>query len=176
MQAAATPDATAVVCRGRSLTYAEIDRRARSLACSLQRLGVGPEAVVAVLAERSVDLPVALLGILEAGGAYLPLDPANPPGRLAQLLAAARPAAVLAHRSLARRLPPRAAPVLVREDAAADSAETAQPADRADSTGVPADQAAPARPAGRPAAGRRRAPTISRASFRARAPAAHRGR
>jgi natural product biosynthesis luciferase-like monooxygenase protein len=118
-RAAATPDATAVVCNGRSLTYAEIDRRARALACGLQRLGVGPEAVVAVLVERSLELPAALLAILAAGGAYLPLDPTNPPGRLAQLLAAARPAAVLAHRSLARRLPPRGAPVLVLEDAAA---------------------------------------------------------
>jgi natural product biosynthesis luciferase-like monooxygenase protein len=155
-QAAATPGATAVVCRGRSLTYSEIDCRARALACHLRRLGVGPETVVAVLAERSVDLPVALLGILEAGGAYLPLDPTNPPGRLAQLLAAARPAAVVAHRALARRLPPRVAPVLVLEDAAADSAETAKPADRADSTGLPtdqADQAAPARPPGWPAGG-----------------------
>src|SRR5260370_20089141 len=88
-QAAAPPDATAVVCRGRALTYAEIDRRARALACRLRRLGVGPEAVVAVLAERSLELPVALLGILAAGGAYLPLDPTNPPGPLAQPLAAA---------------------------------------------------------------------------------------
>jgi natural product biosynthesis luciferase-like monooxygenase protein len=153
-QAAATPSATAVVCRGRSLTYAEVDRRARALARRLRRLGVGPEAVVAVLAERSLELPVALLGILEAGGAYLPLDPANPPGRLAQLLAAARPTAVVAHRSLARRLPPRVAPVLVLEDADADSAETANPADRASSAGLPADQADqanPVRPAGRPA-------------------------
>ena len=118
-RAAATPDATAVVCRGGSLTYAEIDRRARVLASGLQRLGVGPEAVVAVLVERSLELPVALLAVLAAGGAYLLLDPTNPPGRLAQLLAAARPAAILAHRSLARRLPPRGAPVLVLEDAAA---------------------------------------------------------
>ena len=57
-QAAATPDATAVVCRGRTLTYAEIDRRARALAWRLRRLGVGPETVVAVLAEPSLELPV----------------------------------------------------------------------------------------------------------------------
>jgi len=126
-QAAATPDASAAVCRGRSLTYADIECRARALARRLRRQGIGPEAVVAVLVERSLDLPVALLGILEAGGAYLPLDPTNPPGRLAQLLAAARPAAVVAGRSLARRLPPRVAPVLVLEDAAPDSAEAASP-------------------------------------------------
>src|ERR1700726_408436 len=79
-QAAATPGATAVVCRGRSLTYAEIDCRARALARRLRRLGVGPEAVVAVLVERSVDLPVALLGILEAGGPPCPASqPTRPP-------------------------------------------------------------------------------------------------
>jgi natural product biosynthesis luciferase-like monooxygenase protein len=126
-QAAANPDATAAVCRGRSLTYAEIECRARALARRLRRQGIGPEAVVAVLVERSLELPVALLGILQAGGAYLPLDPTNPPGRLAQLLAAARPAAVVAGRSPARRLPPRVAPVVVLEDAAPDSAEAASP-------------------------------------------------
>jgi natural product biosynthesis luciferase-like monooxygenase protein len=136
-QAAATPDAAAVVWRGRSLTYAEVDRRARALACRLRGSGVGPEAVVAVLVDRSLDLPAALLGILEAGGAFLALDPATPPGRLAQLLAAARPAAVLVHRSLARRLPPRLAPVLVLEDAG---------------TAAPAEAAEPANPAGPPAA------------------------
>jgi natural product biosynthesis luciferase-like monooxygenase protein len=141
-QAAATPDAAAVVWRGRSLTYAEVGRRARALACRLRGSGIGPEAVVAVLVDRSLDLPAALLGILEAGGACLPLDPATPPGRLAQLLAATRPAAVLVHRSLARRLPPRLAHVLVLEDAGA--AEAAGPAE-------PAEPAAPPNPAGPPA-------------------------
>src|ERR1700688_1499804 len=105
-QAAATPDAAAVVWRGRSLSYAELGRRARALASRLRSSGVGPEAVVAVLVDHSLDLPVALLGILEAGGAWLLLDPATPPGRLAQLLAAARPAAGLRQRSPA---PPPAA-------------------------------------------------------------------
>jgi natural product biosynthesis luciferase-like monooxygenase protein len=141
-QAAATPEAAAAVCGGRSLTYAEIECRARALARRLRRQGVGPEAVVAVLVERSLDLPVALLGILEAGGAYLPLDPNNPPGRLAQLLAAARPAAVVVGRSLARRLPPRVAPVLVLEDAAPDSAEAASPREPPTATDLAKDTGA----------------------------------
>src|ERR1700688_2645464 len=132
-QAAATPDAAAVVWRGRSLSYAELGRRARALASRLRSSGVGPGAVFAVLVDRSLDLPVALLGILEAGGAWLLLDPAPPPGRLAQLLAAARPAAVLVQRSLARRLPPRVARVLVLEDAG--TADTAEPAELANPGG-----------------------------------------
>src|ERR1700688_4222905 len=82
--------------------------------------GAPPDAaavVCAVLLGRCLHLPVALLGILEAGGAWLLLDPATPPGRLAQLLAAARPAAVLVQRSLARRLAARGARLLVPEDA-----------------------------------------------------------
>src|SRR5258708_3185822 len=70
-QAAATPDAVAVVCRGRCLTYAEVGRRARALACRLRRAGVGPEAVVAVLADRSLGLPAALLGRLTGAGPHL---------------------------------------------------------------------------------------------------------
>jgi natural product biosynthesis luciferase-like monooxygenase protein len=126
-QAAATPGAAAVACSGNDASYAELARRARALAHRLRGVGVGPEALVAVLVERSVDLPVALLGILAAGGAYLLLDPTNPPGRLAQLLAGARPAAILAERSLAGRLPPRRAHLVLLEDAPADEDTPASP-------------------------------------------------
>src|SRR5580693_2774325 len=113
---AASPAATAVSAGSGSASYAEVARRARAVAGGLRRGGVAPGATVAVLVERSRELPAALLGILDAGAAFLPLDPALPPGRLAQLLAAARPAAVLASRSLARRLPPQRTPLLRLED------------------------------------------------------------
>ena len=74
------------------LTYRELAARARALARHLVRLGVGPEVVVGVAAERSVELVAGLLGVLGAGGAYLPLEPDLPRQRLAMILEdAARP-------------------------------------------------------------------------------------
>jgi natural product biosynthesis luciferase-like monooxygenase protein len=110
--AAATPGAAAAVCGGTTLTYGEIDGRVQALACRIRRLGAGSEAPIAVLVERGLELPGALLGTLAAGRAFLPLDPANPAGRLAQLLGRARPAAIVAQRRLAPRLPPQPAPIL----------------------------------------------------------------
>jgi amino acid adenylation domain-containing protein len=86
-QAAATPDAVALMGAGRSVTYAELDRRANRLARTLRSHGVGPDDLVGVLAERSVELVVGILAVLKAGGAYLPLDPSYPAARLAYLLA-----------------------------------------------------------------------------------------
>jgi amino acid adenylation domain-containing protein len=99
-QAAATPAATAVIFAGRELTYAELDRRASRLALSLRRLGVGPEELVGVCVERSFDVLVASLGVLAAGGAYLPIDPEYPNERIAHLLASAGAKLVLTHRLL----------------------------------------------------------------------------
>ncbi|HVR99575.1 MAG TPA: amino acid adenylation domain-containing protein, partial [Thermoanaerobaculia bacterium] len=81
-QAESRPDAVAVSFEGQALSYRELDRRANRLAHRLIGLGVEPEARVAVLAERSPELIVALLGILKAGGVYVPLDPAYPRERL----------------------------------------------------------------------------------------------
>ncbi|HLL45779.1 MAG TPA: amino acid adenylation domain-containing protein, partial [Longimicrobiaceae bacterium] len=86
-QAGRTPDAVALVHAGRTLTYAELDRRANRLAHTLVALGVGPEVPVALCLERSAEMVVALLGVLKAGGAYVPLDPAFPAERLALALA-----------------------------------------------------------------------------------------
>ncbi|MBI2694635.1 non-ribosomal peptide synthetase [Mycobacterium nebraskense] len=83
---ARVPDAVAVTCDDRELTYAELDRRANGLAHRLRHLGVGPEVVVPVLLERSEDLVVALLGVLKAGGAFMPLDSAQPAQRMAAML------------------------------------------------------------------------------------------
>ncbi|WP_411269155.1 AMP-binding protein [Rhodococcus sp. MTM3W5.2] len=85
------PDAVAVVCGDRSLTYAELDRESNRLARVLISRGVGPETVVAVALPRSADLIVALLGVLKAGGAYLPIDPGYPADRVAFMLADAAP-------------------------------------------------------------------------------------
>jgi len=86
-QAAANPAAIALCAGGTALTYSELDARCTGLAHVLRDRGVGPGRIVGVLAERSVDLVVAILGVLRAGGAYLPLDPAYPPARTRYLLA-----------------------------------------------------------------------------------------
>jgi amino acid adenylation domain-containing protein len=86
VQAAASPDATAVSCGDAHLSYRELDRRANGLAHHLLSLGVGPESRVALCMDRSLDMIVAILGVLKAGGAYLPLDPAYPPERLGLLV------------------------------------------------------------------------------------------
>ncbi|HEX6287623.1 MAG TPA: amino acid adenylation domain-containing protein, partial [Herpetosiphonaceae bacterium] len=100
-----TPDAIAVTYAGERLTYAALDRRANQLAHHLRGLGVRPEAVVAVYMERAPELIVSLLGILKAGGVYLPLDPAYPAQRLAFMLADARPSVLLTQRRLAASVP-----------------------------------------------------------------------
>ena len=81
-QAAATPDATAIVCGDASLTYGELNARADRVAAHLSSLGVGPDALVGLNLKRSSDLVVAALGILKSGGAYVPLDPAYPVDRI----------------------------------------------------------------------------------------------
>ncbi|MEP7010529.1 MAG: non-ribosomal peptide synthase/polyketide synthase [Acidobacteriota bacterium] len=82
-QAGRTPDAEALIWGHERTTYRELDRRADQVAWELRRLGVGPEARVGVLLERTSKLVVGLLGILKAGAAYVPLDPAYPTERLA---------------------------------------------------------------------------------------------
>ncbi len=85
-QAARTPEAPAVEAGGRTLTYRELNARAESLARRLRRQGVGPESIVGLCVERSPEMVVGMLGVLKAGGAYLPLDPAYPQERRAFML------------------------------------------------------------------------------------------
>jgi amino acid adenylation domain-containing protein len=81
-----TPDAVAVVFEDQKLTYWELNARANQLAHYLQSLGVGPEVLVAICVERSLEMVVGLLAILKAGGAYVPLDPNYPQERLTYML------------------------------------------------------------------------------------------
>ncbi|GAA1499945.1 hypothetical protein GCM10009827_004260 [Dactylosporangium maewongense] len=89
------PGGTAVVCGDRELTYAELDRRSGRLAHALAAAGVRRGDLVAVAAARSVDLPVAVLGVLRAGAAVLPVDPAYPAARIELMLREAAPVCVL---------------------------------------------------------------------------------
>jgi amino acid adenylation domain-containing protein/non-ribosomal peptide synthase protein (TIGR01720 family) len=84
-QAERTPEATALVWRDQLVSYAEMSRRARTLAHRLRREGVGPEVAVGILLGRTPGLVVALLAVLEAGGFYVPLDPSLPAERLAYI-------------------------------------------------------------------------------------------
>ncbi len=82
-QADETPDAVAVQCRSEHLTYRQLNSQAENLAHDLRRRGVGAEVPVGILLERGVPMVVGMLGILKAGGVYIPLDPAYPQERLA---------------------------------------------------------------------------------------------
>ncbi|MCY1047782.1 amino acid adenylation domain-containing protein [Corallococcus sp. bb12-1] len=119
-QARRTPDAPAVAFDGEPWSYAELDRRANQLAHHLRALGVGPERRVAVCLERSRELVVALLGVLKAGAAFVPLDPGYPTERLARLLEGAAVAVLLTEERVLDELPLHAEiPVCLDTDAAA---------------------------------------------------------
>ncbi|MEM8961370.1 MAG: non-ribosomal peptide synthase/polyketide synthase, partial [Acidobacteriota bacterium] len=105
LQAEKTPDREALVDPTRSLTYAELLGQSRRLARHLRTLGVGPEVCVGVCMDRTVDLVVALLAVLEAGGAYAPLDPKYPADRLGFMLEDSRAPVVLTRDGRAEVLP-----------------------------------------------------------------------
>ena len=104
-QARRTPEAIAVVFEQEQLTYSALNARANQLAHHLRRLGVGPEVLVGICAERGLELVVGVLGILKAGGAYVPLDPAYPPERLAFMLEDSRACVLLTQHRLREHLP-----------------------------------------------------------------------
>lgn len=111
-QAARTPDAPAVAAGDATLSYRELDRRANQLAHLLRDHGVGADVPVAVCLERTSDLVVGLLGILKAGGGYLPLHPEHPRARLAYQLADAAAPVVVTTESLLGALPDSGATVI----------------------------------------------------------------
>jgi amino acid adenylation domain-containing protein len=104
-QVAAAGPAPALVCNGGRMSYPELDERANRLARVLLDHGAAPEVYVALALPRSVDLVVALLAVAKTGAAYVPVDPDHPAGRIAAMLAEARPALVLTTSALAGVVP-----------------------------------------------------------------------
>ncbi len=119
-QAAASPDAVAVMAGDVSLTYAELDRRSERLARRLSALGAGPERHVALMLPRTCDLPVALLAVLRCGASYVPLDPEHPAERIAQVLDDVRPVCLLTSSAVTAH-PPEGVPVLRTDDDGAEA-------------------------------------------------------
>ncbi|MFE7048784.1 amino acid adenylation domain-containing protein, partial [Streptomyces californicus] len=130
--AAAHPEAIAVAEGTERLTYAQLNARANRLAHTLIAQGVGPESVVALALPRSVDLVVGVLGVLKAGGVYLPLDPNYPAERIAFVVEDARPAVVVTSLRADVALPDGSAHVVIEELADGPVTDPARPALRPD--------------------------------------------
>jgi amino acid adenylation domain-containing protein len=140
-QAVRTPDVVALVAEDGRLTYAELERQANRLAQRLRQLGVDREAVVGVCVERGLDLVVCLLAVLKAGGVYAPLDPTDPPDRLAMLIGQASATVVLTHRCFRTRVADGTSLVVCLDDADEARAIAALP-DTAPAVAVYPDSAA----------------------------------
>ncbi|HEX4499319.1 MAG TPA: amino acid adenylation domain-containing protein, partial [Thermoanaerobaculia bacterium] len=116
-QAARTPAAPAVIAEEGTLSYADLDERSDVLAHRLRALGVGPEVLVGLFLERSLEMVVAIFGALKAGGAYVPLDPDYPADRLSQIVGDAGIQIVLTSRRLLAALPePHPSSILCLDD------------------------------------------------------------
>ncbi|NYI93925.1 amino acid adenylation domain-containing protein [Streptomonospora nanhaiensis] len=146
--AAAGPQATALVCGEVRWSFAELNRRANRLAHELIARGIGPEDVVALLLPRSAGTLTALLAVLKAGAAYLPVDPAYPGDRIAHMLADAAPALVLTTAGLRGRAAEAAPglPALVLDDTGAAAPGPAGGPARPDTDPTDTDRTAPLSP------------------------------
>ncbi|MGE5658237.1 MAG: non-ribosomal peptide synthetase [Actinomycetota bacterium] len=110
-----SPNAIALSFDSHTLTYQALNQRANQIAHHLQSLGVGPEVLVGLCVERSIEMVVGILAILKAGGAYLPLDPAYPKDRLAFMLADAEVSVLLTQPHLVAELPEHSATICLLE-------------------------------------------------------------
>ena len=126
-RAAERSEAVAIRSGEDEVTYGELNRRANKLARHLQRLGVGPEDLVALYLDRSPAMVIAILGVLKAGGAYVPLDMAYPRERLRYMIDDAAPRVIVTDRNLSSQLPERAGRVVCLDsDGDAIDAESAE--------------------------------------------------
>jgi nonribosomal peptide synthetase DhbF len=128
VQAGRAPDAVAVICGVRKLSYRELDEHANRLAHRLAGSGIGPGQIVAIALPRSEQMVVALLGVLKAGAAYLPVDVNYPAERITFMLRDARPALLLADAETGGILPPADIPRLILDSSADANALAASPA------------------------------------------------
>ncbi len=123
-----TPDAEALVFAGQRLSYAQLNRRANRLAHRLMDAGVGPDVLVGLAVERSIEMVVGLLAVLKAGGAYVPLDPEYPRERLAYMLEDSGVKLLLTQAHLLEQLPiPEGLQTLVLGEAGFDGYSEANP-------------------------------------------------
>ncbi len=118
-----TPAAVALSDEHEQLSYAELNERANRLAHTLLRYGLGRERLVGLYLDRTAELVIAVLAILKAGAAYLPIDPAYPPERVGFMLADAQVGALITQESLLAALGPLAAPAICVDRDAADIAD-----------------------------------------------------
>jgi len=105
MQVDKTPEAIAVIFDDTCITYGELNHRANRLAQHLRALGIGPGVLVGTFMERSIDLVLALLGVLKTGATYVPIDPSYPSDRIAFMLGDANASIVLSQKELAGLVP-----------------------------------------------------------------------
>lgn len=103
-QAAQTPDSIAIIFNGERVSYGALNRRANQLAHYLRRQGVGPEVCIGICLDRSLEMIIGMLGVLKAGGTYVPLDPAYPREQLCFMLADAKAPLILTQEHLLERL------------------------------------------------------------------------
>ena len=125
-QAQRTPQATALIFGEQRLSYQELNIRANQLAHYLRRLHIGPESLVGVCLQRSPEMVIALLGILKAGSAYVPLDPAYPKERLSLILKDSEAEVLLTQRSLVESLPTHKVKVICLDAEATTLAEQSE--------------------------------------------------
>ena len=120
------PDAIAAVFAGESLTYAELNARASQVAHFLIKLGVGPDVMVGISVDRSLEMVIGLLGLAKAGGAYMPMDPAYPAGRLVYMVEDSKVKVLLTQKHLAAALPASDATIVLLDDQAQFEHESTQ--------------------------------------------------